>query len=117
MARHVIGPESELRAEGQRIVKLEGRSIGIFYRNKAWFALRNVCPHHGAELCRGLVSGTTRISEDGRLVYEMDDQVIRCPWHGFEFDLATGRSLVDPDRLRVRTYPITVEDGLVVIST
>jgi 3-phenylpropionate/trans-cinnamate dioxygenase ferredoxin subunit len=41
--------------------------------------------------------------------------VIRCPWHGWEFDLESGRSLLEPDRYGLRTYRVTVEDGDVVL--
>ena len=37
--------------------------------------------------------------------------LLRCPWHGWEFDLATGESQVDPSSIRVRPYPVEVADG------
>ena len=116
MSRHVIGLERELREQGRRIVRLEGRSIGLFYAHGNWFAVRNKCPHQGAELCRGTVSGTLMMTSQHELAYVMDGRILRCPWHGFEFDVATGQSLAAPDRLRVRTYPVTVEDGRIVIT-
>jgi 3-phenylpropionate/trans-cinnamate dioxygenase ferredoxin subunit len=39
--------------------------------------------------------------------------MVRCPWHGWEFDLRTGRSWFDPERTRVRSYPVTVHRGVV----
>jgi 3-phenylpropionate/trans-cinnamate dioxygenase ferredoxin subunit len=116
MGRHVVGEERELREAGQAIVEVRGRSIGVFFKGDKWFALRNICPHQGAELCRGRVSGTILADDDGRLVYGLHDRVLRCPWHGFEFDLETGRSLAEPERLRVKSYPVSVEDGVVVIE-
>jgi hypothetical protein len=35
----------------------------------------------------------------------------RCPWHGWEFDIHTGQSWCDPSKLRVKTYPVSVEPG------
>lgn len=116
MGKHIVGSESELKQERQRIVVLEGRSVGVFFRDDRWFAIRNVCPHHGAELCRGVTSGAVRMTDEFELVYELDNQIIRCPWHGFEFDLRTGRSLVDPEGLRVKTYDIAVEEGSVTVT-
>ncbi|MFC7658695.1 Rieske (2Fe-2S) protein [Pseudonocardia benzenivorans] len=43
------------------------------------------------------------------------NEFIVCPWHGYEFTLATGRSIVEPEKLRVRTYEVAVEDGDVVV--
>jgi 3-phenylpropionate/trans-cinnamate dioxygenase ferredoxin subunit len=51
------------------------------------------------------------------LVYGMDDRVIRCPWHGWEFDLETGRSLLEPKRVGLKTYEVTEEGGEVVLHT
>jgi nitrite reductase (NADH) small subunit len=45
----------------------------------------------------------------------MEGKVIRCPWHKFEFDLETGRSLHDPDRMRVATYQVAIENGCIVL--
>jgi nitrite reductase/ring-hydroxylating ferredoxin subunit len=56
------------------------------------------------------------MSADNELEYVMEGRILRCPWHGFEFDLATGRSLADPTRLRVKTYSVVVENGQLVIA-
>ena len=37
--------------------------------------------------------------------------MVRCPWHGWEYDLATGQSWFDPRESRVRAYDVTVEPG------
>ena len=42
-----------------------------------------------------------------------EGEIIRCPWHLWEFEIATGRCLVDPRR--VKTYPVAIEDGQVVV--
>ena len=39
------------------------------------------------------------------------EMLIRCPWHGWEFDLRTGQSWFDPERTRVRSYRVTVENA------
>ena len=56
-------------------------------------------------------------AEPHELVYGKHDRVIRCPWHGWEFDLETGRSLLEPERFGLKVYPVTVEDGVVVLHT
>jgi len=35
--------------------------------------------------------------------------MLRCLWHGWEFDLRTGQSWFDPRQVRVRSYPVSVE--------
>jgi hypothetical protein len=34
-------------------------------------------------------------------------KIIRCPWHGWEFDIRTGQSWCEPDRVRTRTFPVS----------
>jgi nitrite reductase/ring-hydroxylating ferredoxin subunit len=52
--------------------------------------------------------------DDAEFAIERDGEIIRCPWHLWEFEIATGRCLVDA-RMRVKTYPTTIEDGWVVV--
>ena len=66
-------------------------------------------PTRGAPLCRGTITGTARSTQPGEIIWERDGQILRCPWHGWEFDIASGRSVFNPHRLRVRTYDVTVE--------
>jgi nitrite reductase (NADH) small subunit len=97
-----------------RLVEVEGRSIGVFRRGDELYAVLNVCPHRGAPVCAGEVSGTMLPSSPGELVYGMDGLVLRCPWHGWEFDLRTGDSVGGVDRRRLRTFPVQVRDGEVL---
>jgi 3-phenylpropionate/trans-cinnamate dioxygenase ferredoxin subunit len=38
-------------------------------------------------------------------------EMVRCPWHGWEFDVRTGQSWFDPVQVRVRRYDVTVTPG------
>jgi 3-phenylpropionate/trans-cinnamate dioxygenase ferredoxin subunit len=40
-----------------------------------------------------------------------DGEIVACLLHGWEFDIRTGQSWCDPERLRVRTYGVQVEPG------
>jgi nitrite reductase (NADH) small subunit len=46
-------------------------------------------------------------------VYGRAGRILRCAWHGWEFDIETGQTLVDP-RVRAQTYPVTVEEEIVI---
>lgn len=111
MARHVIGPASELPVGARKIVEIGGRTIGVFNVNGTYYALRNACPHQLAPLCKGHVTGTTLPSQPGEYKWDRDGEILRCPWHGWEFDITTGRSVFNPHKLRVKTYEVTVERG------
>jgi nitrite reductase/ring-hydroxylating ferredoxin subunit len=94
---------------GRRSVVLVRTADGEVY------ALNNRCPHRGARLSLGPV--LEKVVSRGR-DYDLapGEYVIRCPWHSYEFDLPTGYCLVDPSRMRVRTYPVEVEAGQVYLT-
>jgi nitrite reductase/ring-hydroxylating ferredoxin subunit len=116
--RHVVAPVAEFGVGETRIVDVKGRSIGVINDHGRYYALRNVCPHHGAPLCQGRVQGFMRPSEPHVYDYSGDeeaDRVVLCPWHGYKFRLADGRSVTEPETSSVRTYEVAVEDEHVVV--
>lgn len=108
MPRHIICRVSELGPGECKIVEV-GRSIGVFNVHGDYYALRNLCPHQGAPLCRGIITGTTQPSQPGEFIWRKDGEILRCPWHGWEFDITNGRSIFNPHKLRIKTYDVTVE--------
>ncbi|HEV2284126.1 MAG TPA: Rieske (2Fe-2S) protein [bacterium] len=111
MPRHIVGTLSELPPGSRRIVTVDGRSIGVFNIRGRFYALRNRCPHQGAPLCRGRIKGTTLPARPYEYLYGREDEIIQCPWHGWEFEITTGRTYFNPHRMRVKTYDVTVERG------
>ena len=116
MGQHVVGRVSELPPGQRRIVEAEGRSIGVFNVNGIYYALRNSCPHQAAPLCLGAIKGMTLPSKPGQYVWARDGEILRCPWHGWEFDIRTGQSYCDPKKFRVRAYDVNVEPGTAVVK-
>jgi 3-phenylpropionate/trans-cinnamate dioxygenase ferredoxin subunit len=108
-SEYVVCRLSELPPGNRRIVTLAGRSIGVLNIDGTLHALRNSCPHQNAPLCLGLIRGTTVSSKPYEVVYARENEIIKCPWHGWEFEIATGRSVFNPHRVHVRTYEVTVE--------
>ncbi len=58
---------------------------------------------------------TVTAAAPGAMDLHAEAPVIACPWHGWEFDLRTGRAVSDP-RYRVRTFPVRVEAGRVLVE-
>jgi nitrite reductase/ring-hydroxylating ferredoxin subunit len=112
MAAYVVATVREIPTGKRKIVEVAGRSIGIFNVDGAFYALRNRCPHQGGPLCQGRLGGSVISSKPGEYEYVRDGEILRCPWHGWEFDLKTGQSWFDPARIRVKTYEVTVEEPL-----
>jgi nitrite reductase (NADH) small subunit len=110
-----VGSVADVRRDGCRIVAVDGRSIGVISIGEGFVAIHDRCPHMGASMCQGSLSGTFVPSGPHELVYGMDDRVIRCPWHGWEFDVESGRSLLEPKRFGLKTYRVTADDGEVVL--
>ena len=98
-----------------KILALKGRSIGIFRVDGAHYALLNLCPHRGASLCEGVVCGTTMPGKVGDFVFGRAGETVRCSWHGWEFDIRTGRALADPNT-RVRTFEVEAEQDCLYVS-
>ncbi|MEM7118162.1 MAG: Rieske (2Fe-2S) protein [Chloroflexota bacterium] len=109
MTKHIVAKADEIAVGERKIVEVNGRSIGIFNINGQFFALRNRCPHEGAELCTGTVTGLRRSDTPGHYQWDRAGEILRCPWHGWEFDIKTGQSWFDPSRVRVRPYAVSVE--------
>jgi nitrite reductase/ring-hydroxylating ferredoxin subunit len=108
-------PLSEAPKEGAvRMLEIGGHRIGLFRVAGKLYALADRCPHRGAPLCSGMI--TTPIETDGgEIVLGPRASIVRCPWHKWEFEIATGRSLVDA-RLRVRRYAVHLDDEHVVVT-
>jgi nitrite reductase/ring-hydroxylating ferredoxin subunit len=111
MARHIVATVDEIPPGQRRLVNVNGRDIGIFNLGGEYFAVSNRCPHEGASLCKGRVVGLVEASEPGAYRYSRRGEFIRCPWHGWEFDLRTGKSWCEPDRTKLRSYELKVESG------
>jgi len=95
-------------------VKAFGTTIALFNVDGDLFALENRCAHHGAPLCHGRVSGALLPSAPGEYRYGREGRVLTCPWHGWEYDLETGKTLFDSG-IWVRTFEACWEDGKAVL--
>lgn len=112
MARHVVATVDEIPPGERKIVEIAGRSLGIFNIKGRFFALRNICPHQGGPLCEGRLTGFVSADKPGgHYSYERRGEILRCPWHGWEFDVTTGQSWVDPATVRTRSYDVEVASG------
>ena len=80
-----------------RSVRLGDEEIAIFNLGDRYVAVDNSCPHRGGPLCDGMVAG---------------DAVV-CPLHGWKISLDTGVVVKPEVCVKVGTYPVSVEDGVI----
>jgi nitrite reductase/ring-hydroxylating ferredoxin subunit len=117
MPKYVVATVDEIPPGAKKIVEAAGRSIGVYNVGGEFFALLNRCPHQGGPLCEGLTHGFLRAGSVGEYRYSRPGEVVRCPWHGWEYDVRTGQSWFDPRVVRVRTYEVTVEPGAAIATS
>jgi len=108
-----VGSLADLERDGRVLARIGGREIGVVAVNGELHGIRNRCPHHGGPLCLGTVRERVQ-GEPGR--YSLSgSSVLRCPWHGWEFDPETGHCL-DDDSMRVAVYAAKAEGGRVLVD-
>jgi nitrite reductase (NADH) small subunit len=116
MALHQVADLDELEEAKPKIVSVQGRNIGLIKTNGEVYAVRNICPHKAAPVCRGLVRGTMMPSEPGEFVFGLENRVLQCPWHGWEFNLETGQPIHGGRKSRLTLYNVVVEQKSVFVE-
>jgi nitrite reductase (NADH) small subunit len=80
------------------------------------YALLDKCLHMGGSLSKGRVMTAHASDGCGRYIEDIGRLIVKCPWHGYEYDLRTGATLFDDD-LGLRTFAVRDEDGQIVAET
>jgi nitrite reductase/ring-hydroxylating ferredoxin subunit len=96
----IVGAIGELQPGAcARVALPDGNEIAVCNVDGEYYAIENSCPHRGAPLSDGALYG----------------HVIECGLHGWQFDVRTGECLTVLDR--IKTYEVTIEDGVVKVQT
>ena len=113
---YYVADVADLPESTCQIVEIRGRSLGVFNVGGHYYALPNVCFHQGGPLCEGKITGTLISSADTgwKPQWVKEGEIVRCPWHSMEVDITTGECLAYPGR-RLRTYPVRVEAGRIMV--
>jgi nitrite reductase/ring-hydroxylating ferredoxin subunit len=107
--------EHELPPGGRRVVHALESTVALVNVGGRIFAFAERCPHAGGPLVHGRVSGAPLPTEREEYVWGREGRVLTCPWHGWQFDLESGRALFD-SRVAVATYQVHVRDGWIEVS-
>lgn len=74
-----------------REFQLDGTTIALANVSGKFYAINNTCLHRGGPLGQGVLA----------------EKVVTCPWHGWEFDVTTGKITQNPT-VGVDCYPVDV---------
>jgi nitrite reductase/ring-hydroxylating ferredoxin subunit len=111
VSRHVVASVADVAPGSCKLVTAKGRDIAMFNVGGKFYALANRCPHKGGSLCLGRITGLAQSSGPGDYRLIRAGEFVRCPWHGWEFEIATGQSYCDPKTMRARQFEVMVAPG------
>ena len=114
--KHIVARAADIPPGKRRCIDVEGRGIVVLNVAGEYFALSSQCPHKGGALGEGLLTGLVEASAPGEYRYSRPGEMLRCPWHQWEFDIRTGRSYCDPRRMRLMTFDVAVEPGATLVE-
>lgn len=113
-----VGSADDLDPGERIIVDIEGVEIAVFNVDGEYHGLLNYCVHQGGPIAEGLVSGSVTCEmsgDDWELSYEAEGERVACPWHGWQFDIRTGRH-EDSSEYRIPTYEVLNRGGELYIE-
>lgn len=93
-----VGKESELAADEIHPVSIGPRKLLLVKHTDQWHAMDARCPHQGGPLTEG----------------RLHDGCVRCPWHGYDFEIETGKGVGNDFTAEV--LDVQVEDGMVQVE-
>jgi 3-phenylpropionate/trans-cinnamate dioxygenase ferredoxin component len=82
---------SEIAAGSIHEIQVAGKAVALANVAGKFFAINNTCLHRGGPLGQG----------------SLQDKIVTCPWHGWEYDVTTGKLLQNPS-MAVPCYPTEV---------
>ncbi|MFJ7726913.1 Rieske (2Fe-2S) protein [Neobacillus sp. NPDC097160] len=113
--RIVLFPSIQLQPGERKLVKIDQLEIAIMNVDDYIFAFRNECPHQGIPMIYGPVTGTMVTSTPQEYKYGRENEILKCPLHGWEFDLKTGKSLFSPNQVSLLTFDVKKEEQDIVL--
>lgn len=87
-----VATTDELKPGSAKVAEVNGHAIAVFNIDGTFYAVDNTCLHRGGPLGEGEVEG----------------DVVTCPWHAWQFNVKTGRSVNNPAAC-LKTYPVQLD--------
>jgi NAD(P)H-dependent nitrite reductase small subunit len=96
---HDVGSLTELPEGSGREVVVGERVIALFREGLSVYAIDGMCAHQGGPLAEG----------------KLTDSVVTCPWHGWQYDVRTGRQQITPTICQA-IFPVRVEGDRILVQ-
>ncbi len=94
-----VGAHADLARDGRMAAKAGDNELALFLVGDEVHCTDGLCPHEGGPMAQG----------------EVSNGVVACPWHGWTFRTKDG-SPTDGNTCALRSYPVKVEDGRLLVS-
>lgn len=117
MTAFIVCEASEIPPGARKLVTVKGRPIVIFNLDGEFHGLLNRCPHEGGSLAHGPQVGRLHSTQPSEYLHDGSCDIVRCPWHAWEFDIRTGKSVCAPEKYKSRKFNIKVEGGETILAT
>lgn len=119
MAEVFVARSADMPEGSRNMLEYEGRHIGVIRAKGKLHAFLNICPHQGGPVCDGLL--IHRVEEiiapdktyQGMRFSETDLHIV-CPWHGWEFNIETGKCAGD-GKHGLKRFEAIERDGAVYV--
>jgi nitrite reductase/ring-hydroxylating ferredoxin subunit len=119
MPKWFVGQQSDFGNDMRRIVRVDGDEVVVFRREDEYFAFNNWCLHMGGPVGEGhlmcKVEGVVSLDKSYKTdAYSNSAVVLVCPWHGWEYEIGTGRAVANPS-LALKKYEVEVDGDSVYV--
>lgn len=114
-----VDKSSKLQEGHRKIIAHGNHQIGVIRAKGKLFAFSNICPHQGGPVCEGVLIHKVEeiIAADKTYQgkrFSADELHLVCPWHGWEFNIETGRCAGD-GKHGLRMFKIVERDNDVYV--
>ncbi|RMD90842.1 MAG: non-heme iron oxygenase ferredoxin subunit [Calditrichaeota bacterium] len=94
-----VAKVNDLQPGDCKVVEVKDRSLALYNVNGEFFCTDNICLHRQGPLGEG----------------ELEDDIVTCPWHGWQYNVKTGECLFDPD-LKLETFEVRIQGDEVQVK-
>lgn len=114
---HKIGSVNDFEYNKIKIIKIGNIEVGVIkIKDNQFRIIKNSCPHKMGPICKGTISGTSIPSDPGEFKYDFEGQILRRPWHRYEYNLLTGEIMFNDLKLRLKLYEHKIENNVIYVK-